>query len=72
MGFSTIKPEGFAAVKMDALLRMAGIKELTDVDMVRQQRAAMIDPNAPNPSVEAILMPSSLSPMWTIPTQTRL
>jgi len=52
---ATIKPEGFAAVKMDALLRMATIKDLTDADMVRQQRAAMLDPNAPNPSVEAIL-----------------
>ncbi len=40
---------------MDALLRMAAIKELTDAHMVRQQRAAMLDPNAPNPSVEAIL-----------------
>ncbi len=52
---ATIKPEGFAAVKTDTLLRMAAIKELTDADMVRQQRAAMLDPNAPNPSVEAIL-----------------
>ena len=40
---------------MDALLRMAAIKQLTDADMVRQQRAAMLNPNAPNPSVEAIL-----------------
>jgi len=52
---ATIEPKGFAAVKMDALLRMAAIKQLSDADMVRQQRAAMLDPNAPNPSVEAIL-----------------
>ena len=52
---ATIEAGGFAAVKMDALLRMAAIKKLTDADMVRQQRAAMLDPNAPNPSVEAIL-----------------
>ncbi len=52
---ATIKLEGFAAVKMDALLRMAAINPLTDADMVRQQRAAMLNPNAPNPSVEAIL-----------------
>ncbi len=52
---ATIQAEGFAAVKMDALLRMAAIKQLSDADMVRQQRAAMLDPNAPNPSVEAIL-----------------
>jgi len=52
---ATIEAGGFAAVKIDTLLRMAAIKELTDADMVRQQRAAMLDPNAPNPSVEAIL-----------------
>ena len=52
---ATIELEGFAAVKMDALLRMAAIKQLSDADMVCQQRAAMLDPNAPNPSVEAIL-----------------
>jgi rhamnose utilization protein RhaD (predicted bifunctional aldolase and dehydrogenase)/NAD(P)-dependent dehydrogenase (short-subunit alcohol dehydrogenase family) len=52
---STIEAEGFAAVKIDTLLRLAAIKQLTDAEMVRQQRAAMIDPNAPTPSVEAIL-----------------
>ena len=52
---ATIEAEGFAAVKLDALLCMAATKELTDADMVRQQRAAMLNPNAPNPSVEAIL-----------------
>src|SRR5271154_1821059 len=52
---ATIESKGFAAVKMDALLRMAAIKDLTDADMVLQQRAAMLNPNAPNPSVEAIL-----------------
>ena len=52
---ATIEVEGFAAVKMEALLRMATIKQLTDAQMVAQQRAAMLNPNAPNPSVEAIL-----------------
>ena len=52
---ATIEAGGFAAVKMDALLHMATIKDLTDADMVLQQRAAMLNPNAPNPSVEAIL-----------------
>ncbi|MDE2009086.1 MAG: bifunctional aldolase/short-chain dehydrogenase [Candidatus Omnitrophica bacterium] len=52
---ATIKSEGFAAVKMDALLAMAAMKQLSDTDMVRGQRAAMLDPYAPNPSVEAIL-----------------
>ncbi|QDO85481.1 bifunctional aldolase/short-chain dehydrogenase [Shewanella psychropiezotolerans] len=51
----TIEAAGFAPVKMDVLLKMAQLSELTDSDMVKYQRAAMIDPNAPNPSVEAIL-----------------
>ena len=40
---------------MDTLLKMAALDQLSDSDMVRYQRAAMIDPSAPNPSVEAIL-----------------
>jgi len=52
---AAIEEAGFAAVKLDALKRMAALKKLSDSDMVRQQRAAMLDPNAPNPSVEAIL-----------------
>lgn len=52
---ATIEAGGFAAVKIDTLLRMAAIKNLGDADMVRQQRAAMLNGNAPNPSVEAIL-----------------
>lgn len=52
---ATIEEKGFAPVKLDVLQRMATIPKLSDTDMVRQQRAAMLDPNAPNPSVEAIL-----------------
>lgn len=52
---ATIEPEGFAPVKMETLLKMAECDELSDVEMVKNQRAAMIDPSAPNPSVEAIL-----------------
>jgi rhamnose utilization protein RhaD (predicted bifunctional aldolase and dehydrogenase)/NAD(P)-dependent dehydrogenase (short-subunit alcohol dehydrogenase family) len=52
---ATIEAAGFAPVKMDALLKMARLSKMTDAEMVRAQRAAMTDPNAPNPSVEAIL-----------------
>ena len=52
---ATIEAPGFAAVKMDMLKRMAALPKLSDTDMVREQRAAMLNPNAPNPSVEAIL-----------------
>jgi rhamnose utilization protein RhaD (predicted bifunctional aldolase and dehydrogenase) len=51
----SIKAEGFAPVKMKTLLEMAELKELSDSEMVSGQKAAMIDKEAPNPSVEAIL-----------------
>ncbi len=52
---ATIETAGFAPVKMRALLQMAQLTELSDQAMVQAQRAAMLDPGAPNPSVEAIL-----------------
>ena len=52
---ATIEKEGFAPVKMETLLKMAKMDLLSDSDMVKYQRAAMLDPTAPNPSVEAIL-----------------
>jgi rhamnose utilization protein RhaD (predicted bifunctional aldolase and dehydrogenase) len=52
---SNIKKEGFSPVKIEPLLEMACLENLSDTEMVRLQRAAMSDENAPNPSVEAIL-----------------
>jgi len=52
---AAIEKQGFAPVRLDLLKRMAGLDHLTDIEMVRNQRAAMTDPSAPNPSVEAIL-----------------
>ncbi len=52
---ASIKAEGFAPVKMQALLEMAKLETLSDNNMVSAQKAAMIDKDAPNPSVEAIL-----------------
>lgn len=52
---ATIQAQGFAPVKMDMLLKMAELRELSDTDMVKYQRLAMTNPSAPNPSVEAIL-----------------
>ena len=51
----SIKAEGFSPVRMKTLLEMAKLKSLSDSDMVTQQKAAMTDKSAPNPSVEAIL-----------------
>ena len=52
---ATIEAEGFAPVRLDVLQRMAALPGFSDPEMVRAQRAAMTDPYAPNPSVEAIL-----------------
>ena len=49
---ATIEAAGFAPVKLDVLQRMAEFKHLSDTTMVNGQRAAMLDPNAPTPSVE--------------------
>lgn len=52
---ATIEVAGFAPVKLNVLRRMAELEHLSDKDMVKHQCAAMIDPGAPKPSVEAIL-----------------
>ena len=52
---ATIEREGFAPVRMSALLKMAELSTMSDSDMVLQQRAAMTNPNAPAASIEAIL-----------------
>ena len=52
---ATIKREGFAPVRLDALREMATLESLSDSEMVRLQKEAMTDKSAPNPSVEAIL-----------------
>ncbi len=52
---ATIDAAGFAPVKLDVLLKMARLPFISDGDMVKGQRSAMTDPNAPTPSVEAIL-----------------
>lgn len=52
---ASIKEEGFSPVKLKTLLDMAKLESLSDTDMVSQQRAAMLDKSAPNPSIEAIL-----------------
>ncbi|HEV8149941.1 MAG TPA: bifunctional aldolase/short-chain dehydrogenase [Gemmatimonadales bacterium] len=52
---ATIEAAGFAPVKLGALRKLAELPSLSDSDMVRAQRAAMTDPGAPTPSVEAIL-----------------
>jgi rhamnose utilization protein RhaD (predicted bifunctional aldolase and dehydrogenase)/NAD(P)-dependent dehydrogenase (short-subunit alcohol dehydrogenase family) len=51
----TIEPPGLPAVRIAALLKSRGLDRLSDEDMVTLLRANLIDPAAPNPSVEALL-----------------
>jgi rhamnose utilization protein RhaD (predicted bifunctional aldolase and dehydrogenase)/NAD(P)-dependent dehydrogenase (short-subunit alcohol dehydrogenase family) len=51
----TIEPAGLPAVRLAALAALARFDTLSDMEMVRQQRRLLMDPSAPNPSVEAIL-----------------
>jgi rhamnose utilization protein RhaD (predicted bifunctional aldolase and dehydrogenase) len=52
---ATIEPQGFAPVRLDLLRQLADRDALTDSELVRAQRSALIDPGAPDPSVEAVL-----------------
>jgi rhamnose utilization protein RhaD (predicted bifunctional aldolase and dehydrogenase)/NAD(P)-dependent dehydrogenase (short-subunit alcohol dehydrogenase family) len=51
----TIEPAGLPAVRLKPLLKLRARERLSDEEMVRLQRANLIDPAAPNPSVEALL-----------------
>jgi rhamnose utilization protein RhaD (predicted bifunctional aldolase and dehydrogenase)/NAD(P)-dependent dehydrogenase (short-subunit alcohol dehydrogenase family) len=50
-----IEPAGLPAVRLKPLLALRARDELSDEDMVRFQRANLLDPGAPNPSVETLL-----------------
>jgi rhamnose utilization protein RhaD (predicted bifunctional aldolase and dehydrogenase)/NAD(P)-dependent dehydrogenase (short-subunit alcohol dehydrogenase family) len=50
-----IEPAGLPAVRLDALRKLRALDALSDEDMVRAQRANLLDPMAPNPSVETLL-----------------
>ena len=50
-----IEEPGFSPVDLAVLQEMATRDELSDSQMVKEQRAALRNPDAPNPSIEAIL-----------------
>jgi rhamnose utilization protein RhaD (predicted bifunctional aldolase and dehydrogenase)/NAD(P)-dependent dehydrogenase (short-subunit alcohol dehydrogenase family) len=52
---ATIEPAGLPAVRLDPLKKLRGLDALSDQDMMRIQRATLLDPMAPNPSVEMLL-----------------
>ncbi len=51
----TIEPAGLPAVRLAQLQKLRALDALSDEDMVRVQRANLLDPMAPNPSVETLL-----------------
>src|SRR5215470_18926981 len=52
---ATIEPAGLPAVRLAELRLLRARDALSDENMVRLQRANLIDPMAPNPSVETLL-----------------
>jgi len=51
----TIEPPGLPAVRLAPLIKLRARNTLSDEEMVRVQRANLLDPSAPNPSVETLL-----------------
>jgi rhamnose utilization protein RhaD (predicted bifunctional aldolase and dehydrogenase)/NAD(P)-dependent dehydrogenase (short-subunit alcohol dehydrogenase family) len=52
---ATIEPAGLPAVKLEGLHKARKLGKLSDQDMVALQRSNLVDPGAPNPSVETLL-----------------
>jgi short-subunit dehydrogenase/ribulose-5-phosphate 4-epimerase/fuculose-1-phosphate aldolase len=52
---ATIEPPGHPAVRLEPLRALRSLEALSDEAMVAAQRNNLIDPAAPNPSVEALL-----------------
>ena len=52
---ATIEPPGHPAVRLEPLRALRALERLSDEEMVASQRRNLIDPAAPNPSVEALL-----------------
>jgi len=52
---AVIEPAGLPAVRLERLRKLRARTALSDEDMVRLQRENLIEPAAPNPSVETLL-----------------
>src|SRR5262249_24721813 len=52
---ATIEPAGFAPVRLGRLRRLVELEALSDLEMARELRVSTLDPEAPSPSVEALL-----------------
>jgi rhamnose utilization protein RhaD (predicted bifunctional aldolase and dehydrogenase)/NAD(P)-dependent dehydrogenase (short-subunit alcohol dehydrogenase family) len=52
---ATIGPDGFAAVRLGPMRKLRALKAIDDQELIGIERANLIDPAAPNPSVEMML-----------------
>jgi len=52
---ATIEQKDFVPVRLDAVLKLAALEKLSDMEMARELKLATLDPTSPAPSVEAIL-----------------
>ena len=52
---ATIKPAGFAPLRLHRLRQLLQLDRLADTDMARELAAAKLDPSSPQPSVETLL-----------------
>ena len=50
-----VEPSGMPALRLEALLKLRSRDDIPDEQIVRLLRANLIDPSAPNPSVETLL-----------------
>ena len=52
---AAIRPEGFCAVRLAPMRKLRALDQIEDEELVAIERANLIDPAAPNPSVEMML-----------------
>ena len=52
---ATIGPDGFVAVRLAPMRKLRALESIGDEELVAVERANLIDPAAPNPSVEMML-----------------
>src|SRR5258707_8894274 len=52
---ATVEPPDLPAVRLDRLRKLRTRAALSDEEMVRIQRESLLEPTAPNPSVETLL-----------------
>jgi rhamnulose-1-phosphate aldolase/alcohol dehydrogenase len=50
-----IEPAGLPALRLESLVALRALDALSDEAMVAEQRRALLDPAAPNPSIETLL-----------------